>query len=260
MYKPSTGRQDSMAVEESSPFSLALPPEIWSIVLHSFGTQPQDLVELWVGCRGVSNFFKHEVEGIFIADYLPHISLRFDISTSLGFRDHQVQAAYNRTSADRTRAFFQAQDQVEEWFLKHVGNASGFSWPSHLVDLSRPFRDVALPEMFFHANGNVEVGWRELFAAVLAEEKSYYRTSGAPANFGVCRLPLKAFTYDQTQAIEEHASRTVTERRMGAPMLEQGFREAEILEANMSKATQANAPLAQVFHMVIIPLWNRAQV
>ena len=206
MYNYTSGQRESMASEEPSPspspFSLAFPPEIWSIVLHSFGTQPQDLVELWMTCRGVCQCFKHVVEGIFIADTLPHISLRFDITTSQGFernsriefRDYQVQTAYNCASADRTRAFFQAKDDNGAVLLKEMHDGAGSSWPSHLVDLSRPSGEVAFPGIFFHANGIVEVGWRDLFAAILAEENYYYRTNGTPAHLRVSQIPpLKAF-------------------------------------------------------------------
>ena len=50
-------------------------------------------------------------------------------------------------------------------------NGGDSSAPSHFVDFRRPVNTVALPGLFFHANGDVEVGWRELVAAVLAEER-----------------------------------------------------------------------------------------
>ena len=54
--------------------------------------------------------------------------------------------------------------------------------PSHLVDFWRPFGLVALPRVFFHANGDVEIEWRVPFAAILAKEKCRYRTYWSPVS------------------------------------------------------------------------------
>lgn len=227
-----------MALLETSSLSLALPPEIWRIVLHSFGTQPQDLVRLWTGCRGVSKHFKREVEELFIAGYLPYTSLIFDITTSQGFnrnsriefRNHQVETAYKAISVDRAGAFFHAEFDHEAKLLKQLHIGGGFSGPSHLVYLSRPSDDVASPGVFFHANGDVEVGWRELFAAVLAEEKFYCQTVSTP-------MP-------------------VTKGGLRALTSEKSLRGAEIYESKMNKAVQAEAPRARVFRIVIVQRWK----
>ena len=176
-----------MAHVDTAAVKLAVPPEIWRIVLHSFGTRPRDYTELWIGCRGVSKYFKYEVEEFFIAHYLPLTSLMFDMTTSQGFNqnsrikfeDHTVWTEYGRVSVDRTGAFFQAicADGVKLLQQMHSGD---FPAPSHWVDFCRPSDHVALPGVFFHANGDVEVGWRELFAALFAEEKYQYRTHLSP--------------------------------------------------------------------------------
>ena len=158
-------------------------------MLHSFGIERQDLAELWTGCRGVSKHFKREVEELFIAHYLPHTYLCFDITISQGFKrnsriefyDHKIQTTYNRISEDRATAFFQAKDDDEATLLQKMHNGVCYPGPSHFVDLSRPSNDAALPGVFFHANGDIEVGWRELFAALFAEEIYYYRAGGFPA-------------------------------------------------------------------------------
>ncbi|KAL9069600.1 MAG: hypothetical protein Q9161_005399 [Pseudevernia consocians] len=249
-----------MALEHTAACTIALPREIWRIVLHSFGTERQDLIKVWRGCRGVSKHFKHEVEELFIADYLPRTSLLFDITTSQGFNrnsriefhDHQVQTFYNRISVDRAQAFFRAKDYNEAKFLEQMHNGGGFFGPSHVVDLWRPSDDIALPGIFFHANGDFEIDWKALFAAVFAEEKYYYTTGRIPVNFPVSQfLSRKALIDDQMQVKEENASETISERRrVRVSTVEQGFRKAEIFESNMSKATQAEAPRARLFHMV----------
>lgn len=150
---------------------------------------------------------------------------------------------------DRTWVFFRAKDDNRADLLKQMHNGGGFSESSHLVDLSRPTNDVALPVVFFHTNGDAQVGWRELFASVTAEEKYRYRTGRISGNFQVNQnLSRNAFTDDQTQVIEEHASIILTYRGMRASMVEQGFREAEIFESYINKATQAEAPRACVSH------------
>lgn len=234
-YKSISSRQEPMAYERSTAFKTSLPPETWRIVLHSVGTQPHDLVELWTGCRGVSKFFKHEVEELFIADYLPRTTLSFAVTTSQGFdrhsriefHDHNLQMEYSRVSVDRNRAFFRAQycdyarnseimslaqeeedeydnDEFTKLFQKkHDSNSEATaklhqqvcrSAPHHLVDFWRPSGNAALPKVFFHANGEVEVGWRELFAAVLAEEKYYYEAGWTPIDFQVSQLVARKNT------------------------------------------------------------------
>lgn len=120
-----------MAPEQTAACTLAFPPEIWRIVLHSFGTERQNLAELWTGCRGVSKHFKHEVEELFIARYLPHTFLRFDITTSqllkrnsrmIEFHDHNIQTAYNHISMDRATAFFQARNSDDATLLEKMHN------------------------------------------------------------------------------------------------------------------------------------------
>lgn len=220
------------------------------MVLRSFGPQSQDLVELWIRCRAVSKHFKHEVEEFLIANYLPHASLLFDITTSQGFnqnskiqfRDHRVQTKYSRVSMDRAGAFFKAEDHDEAKFLQQVHNGGRFYGPSHLLDFSRPSNDVALPGVVFHANGEVEVGWRELFAAVLAEENYYYRTGRIPAGFDVSQ-------------IEEDSSMTDAEKT-SMLMVAQGYRQAEVFESTMSKGSRMEAPTARVFHMIVMRTWH----
>ena len=98
--------------------------------------------------------------------------------------------------------------------LKQLHNGGGFPGPSHLVDLSRPTNDVAMPEVFFHASGDVQVGWRELFAPVLAGKRYHYRTGRLSVDFQVSQnLFRKAFIDDQTQVTEEHASITLTYKK-----------------------------------------------
>lgn len=231
-----------MAFEHTAACTMAFPPEIWRIVLRSFGTQPQDLVELWTGCRGVSRHFKHEVEELCIADYLTRTRLQFEMTTTqrfdgnsrIQFHDHHVHTEYNRISVDRAGAIFQAKDDDKAKLLKQMHNGADFPGPSHLVDFSRPFDGVALPGVFFHANGDVEVGWRELFAAILAELKYYYRTGWI-----LLKLP----------------SCTLSARESRHLLLLERSREAEMFESNMSKATQAEAPRARVFRMVVSRFW-----
>ena len=57
--------------------------------------------------------------------------------------------------------------------------------PSHLVDFWGPFDLVALPRVFFHANGNVEIEWSVLFAAILANERCRYRRYWRPGSFNI---------------------------------------------------------------------------
>ena len=189
-----------MVLLDTAAFKLVLPPEIWRMVLHSFWEEPRDDMELWTGCRGVSKFFKHEVEELFIANYLPFISLTFDMTTSqsfnqnrrIKFNDYMVETKYSRVSGDRTGAIFQA-DCAQMVKLLQQMHTEGCPAPKHRVDYRRPSDDVALPGVFFHANGDVEVGWRELFAAVFAEEKYQYRKHLEP--FSVSEhLSLKGFT------------------------------------------------------------------
>ena len=173
---------------------LALPPEIWRIVLHSFGKDPCDLIDLWVGCRGISRLFKHEVEEFFVANHLPHVRLRFDMTTRKGFNrnskiefyDHEVQTEYSHISIDRAGAFFRPKDDEGAKLLQQMHNRGAA--PSHFVDLRRPSDSVPLPGAFFHENGTVEVGWRELFAAILAEENYHYCTGWKPEASGVSLL------------------------------------------------------------------------
>ena len=227
-------------------------------MLHSFDTERQDLIDLWTGCRGVSKHFKHEVEEFFIAKYLPRISLLFDITTSQGFNrnsriefhDHQVQTLYNHISVDRAQAFFQAKDANGAKFFKQMHNGGGFFGPSHVLDFSGPSEDVALPGIFFHANGDFEVDWRALFAAVLAEDGYYYETGWFPVNFPISQLlRRKALIDDQTQT-EESGGNTISERSMTRPTVVQGSKKVKILESNMSRAMQADAPRARVFRML----------
>ena len=182
-----------MAHKDTTAVKLTVPPEIWRIVLHSFGTRPRDLVELWTGCRGVSQFFKHEIEELCIAQCLPHTSLLFDLTTSQGFdrnsriefHDYQVQTRYSHVSVDRTSAFFQAESDNGTRLLQQMHNGGDSSAPSHHVNLWRPSDNVDLPGVFFQADGNVQVGWRELFAAILAEEKYHCHTGWNPIEFQV---------------------------------------------------------------------------
>lgn len=87
---------------------------------------------------------------------------------------------FNHISVDRARAFFQAKESDDVTFLKKVHNGGGGSGPSHLVDLPRPTHDAVLPGVFFHAHGEIEVNWRELFAALFAEDMYYHRISVLP--------------------------------------------------------------------------------
>lgn len=167
-----------MTHQHTNAFTLALPPELWRNILHSFGTRGEDVVRLWM-CRGVSIYFKYEVEQFFIANYLPHTAMWFDMTSCQSFNrnsriefyDHQVQTIYSRISADGAAAFFKAECESGAKLLQLLHNGGGCSAPSHWVNLQRPLDTVVLPGVFFHANGDVEVGWRELFAAVLAEDK-----------------------------------------------------------------------------------------
>ena len=97
------------------------------------------------------------------------------------FHDHKIQTAYNYISMDRATAFFQAQNSDDATLLKKMHDKSVCSGTSHLVDLSRSSDDTPLPGVFFHANGDIEVDWRELFAALFAEEIHWYRIGGLPA-------------------------------------------------------------------------------
>lgn len=178
-----------MTHQHTNAFTLALPPEIWRMVLHRFGSRDEDIVELWM-CRGVSKYFKYEVEQFFIAKYLPHTSMWFDITSCQSFNrnsriefyDHHVRTIYSRISVDRAAAFFKAKHESGATLLQLMHNGAGCSAPSHWVDFRRPLNTVALPGVFFHANGDVEVGWRELFAAVLAEEKYRHQAVWNPVS------------------------------------------------------------------------------
>ena len=250
-----------LALEHAAACPL-LPPEIWRIVLRSFGTQPQQLVQLWTGCRGVCRYFKYEVEQLFIVDHLPGNSLEFDITTSqafdgnsrIEFRDQLVLTEYSYTSVDRATAFFKSKDENEAEILKMMHTGASFPRPSHLVDFSRPFNDIALPGIVFHANGEVEVGWRELFSALLAEEKFYDQIGRCPLFSEVSQALLRlALIDDETQSGERNPSGIFGEGVVRRPwMVERGFvRGAEILESNLSKAQQAETRRARVFHMVM---------
>ena len=149
------------------------PPEVWSGVLHKFGTHPRDLVYLWTGCRGINRHFKREVENIFIENYLPLTFLRFSISTS-DISDPIPTAEYSRVSTDRAVAFFQGQCDHYKKEFQQVHNGDSLSAPSYLIGLWGS--KATLPVVTFHANGDIGVGWRELFSALLAEEKHYYET------------------------------------------------------------------------------------
>lgn len=214
-----------MAPERTAACTLTLPPEIWRIVLHSFGTYRQDLAELWTGCRGVSKHFKHEVEEFFIAHYLPVTLLGFDMTTSqifnrnsrIEFHDHKIQTTYSHVSVDRAKAFFQAKNSDGATLLEKMHNRGRYSRPSHLVDFSRPSDDVAWPGVFFHANGDVEVDWRELFAALFAEDMYHYRTGLHPVRItsqsSSCSPP-NARIDDQTQVPEKMPAGPSLKERM----------------------------------------------
>ena len=255
-----------MALNHTAACAIAFPPEIWRIVLHSFGTERQDLIELWTGCRGVSKHFKHEVEEFFIANYLPHISLLFDITTSQGFNrnsriefhDHQVQSFYNHIFVDRAQASFQAKDDNGAKILKHMHNGGASFGPSHDLDSSRPSEDIALPGIFFHANGDFEVDWRALFAAVLAEHGYYYERGWIPVNFPISQLlRRKALIDDQTQT-KKPGGKTISETSMTKSTAEQGSEKVKMLESSMSRATQAEAPRARVFRILFSDCYSRA--
>lgn len=166
------------------------------MVLHSFGTQDEDIVESWM-CRGVSIYFKYEIEQFFIANYLPHTSIWFDMTVCPSFDrnkrtkfyDCHVPTVYNRVSVDRAAAFFDA-NSTWTTLLQLMHNGGGHSAPSHFVDFRRPLDTVPFPGVFFHANGDVEVGWRELFAAVLAEEKYRHRPVGDPVSLHLVSFDL----------------------------------------------------------------------
>lgn len=191
-------------------------------------------------------------------------SLEFDITTNkaskrksrIEFRDDLVMTAYKGAFVDRAGAFLQAKVDDEAKLLKQMHTGRPFSGPSHLMDLSRPSNDVALPGVFFHANGDVEVGWRELFAAVLAEEKYNYRIGHIPVYIQVSLgLSRKAVINDQTQIIEETTIRVLSKKMKRASIGEKGvIRGVDIYEFNMSKAKQAKALRARVFHMVVLGL------
>ena len=187
------------------------------MVLHSFGTtrERKDLAELWTGCRGVSKHFKHEIEELFIAKYLPRTILKFDITTSqfcnsdsrnarIEFHDHGIRTIFNHISVDRATAFFQAEESDEAMSLKKVHNPISGPGPSHLIDLPRLSHDTALPGVFFHAHGEIEVDWRELFAALFAEDMYYYRIGVLPlttrSSLSSCP-PRKAFIDIRTQVL-----------------------------------------------------------
>lgn len=188
-----------MTHKNTNASTLALPREIWRMVLHSFGTRDEDIVELWM-CRGVSNYFKYEVEQFFIANYIPHTSMCFEITSSqsfdrnsrIKFYDHHVPTFYSRVSLDRGTAFFEAKIESEAKLLQLMHNGGGCSTPSHFIDFRRPLNTVALPGVFFHANGDVEVGWRELFAAVLAKEKYRHQAVGNPVSIDMVSFDLPA--------------------------------------------------------------------
>ena len=189
-----------MAHVDTTAVTLVLPPEIWRMVLHSLWERPRNSAELWTVCRGVSKFFKYEVEKLFIADYLHFTSLNFDMTTSQGFdhntriefKDHMVQTEYSRVSLDRAEALFQADCAEGVKLLQHL-HREGSPAPSHRMDLRRPSDNTALPGVFFHANGDVEVGWRELFAAVFAEQKYEYQHHPEPLSVSDSHF-LQGFT------------------------------------------------------------------
>lgn len=196
-----------MATEQTAACTLVLPPEIWRIVLHSFGTKRRDLAELWTGCRGVSTHFKHEVEEFFIAHYLPNTLLHFDMTTSqfydhnsrIEFRDHSILTKFSHISVDRATALFQAKTNDDATFLEKVHRGGGDSGPSHLIDLPRPSHGAVLPRVFFRADGEIEVDWRELFAALFAEEMYHYRINILPTSPSSSKSPRKAFIDIRTQ-------------------------------------------------------------
>lgn len=234
-----------MADYNTTAVSLSLPPEIWRIVLHNFGTRPRDLVQLWTGCRGVSKHFKHEVEELFIADYLPLTSLKFAITTSrvinrtptFGFRDYEIHTVYSRISTDRTMAFFQAQCDKDKKVFRQMHNEENLSASSHFIDLV----SAATPQsVSFHSNGDVQVGWRELFAALFAEEKYHYQTGGAPVH---------------VESHEDGSRGVVTQRRMSSIPANRENREAAVFESNGREFNQVEASRARIFRILITRRW-----
>ena len=100
----------------------------------------------------------------------------------------------------RAGAILKARNKTEVKLLQHLHNGGVFPAPSHLVDFSRPSYNIALPRVFFHANGDAEVGWRKLLAALLPENEFRYQTYWKPVSFnsgGYCLQ--KASVDDQTQ-------------------------------------------------------------
>ena len=157
------------------------------MVLHSFGKRDQDVVKIWVACHGVCRYFKYEVEDFFIANHLLSTCLSFKMTSSQGFNldsriefhDYRTGIEYGRIPVDRAEACFRAKSRTEIRPFQRLHDRGVYPPLSHLVEFWRPFGLLALPRVFFYANGDAKIEWRVLLPPILPKRSVDTEHTGA---------------------------------------------------------------------------------
>jgi len=170
----------------ASPPCLTLPPEIWRLVLRSFSSSPDDLIFLWTDCRHISQYFKREVEELFLATHLRRILIDFHMTSryysietssasAFSFRDHDVLTAFNRISPGRTKVIFRAESEHGAKFLSRLDATSGPEGLAPNVWSQSCLQHAKTPNFVFDKIGDMQIEWKEFLSVVFAEARSFHQ-------------------------------------------------------------------------------------
>lgn len=161
----------------SSPLPV-MAPELWTIVLESYGSDFEDLIFLWTQCRQVSKQFREDVENIFVRQYLPTITL--DIGCQLDVDYYACdffETEYVGVSKDRKTALFSAPAASQKEILEKVQMTKGnilYGGPNHYAHTRMLTGMIPIPRGFvLREEGKLVFGIdrRELLDVILQEWK-----------------------------------------------------------------------------------------
>ena len=165
---------------------LTLPPEIWGLVLRNLTSRSQGIYYLWTTCRSVSSIFCNEVERIFVAIILPKTLIRFCMVHRLpgpldGTPNHFryngriVNANFRcSVSGDRSRAVFTAPLETAEAMesrSRHDRKDAYDTLRSYYFRVDVLVDSIEAPLFLCAANGDIEIGWKDIFIVIFAEHK-----------------------------------------------------------------------------------------
>ena len=165
-----------------------LPPELWAMILPKVCSSREDLLHLWLRCRQVSRFFRHEIENLVATECLPRTFIRFWLTPrrwnarakgydylpyiNTSYLATDIIATFNSIAEDGSNAIF----RLATWTDGEVFTGSHLRILQKLEHFRLRINVIVecneSPFFLCNSSGDMEVDWQDLFTAMLAGNKT----------------------------------------------------------------------------------------